>query len=243
MLRRIGQLATRAVHRASQINVFVSPDLKRRYSVPGHTSWVVNESRLPADAIVSTLPQRQPGEPLRLAYLGRLAAEKDIPTLLRACALLDGVTLRLIGAGPQREPLEQLVQELGLQNRVTFHGAVAWGPDLFALLRQHHVLVLPSLTEGLPLVLSEGMSQGLVAVGSRVGGIPDLIEDGRNGLLFTPGRAPELAAQLSRLRDDPALLSRLGMASLETARANTLDKQQLNMFAALARYRAALTRQ
>ena len=72
--------------------------------------------------------------------------------------------------------------------------------------------------DGLPNVLLEAMAAGCVIVASRVGGIPDVVEPERNGLLVPPGDPPALAAALRRLRDDPQLRSRLASASREAAR-------------------------
>jgi glycosyltransferase involved in cell wall biosynthesis len=106
------------------------------------------------------------------------------------------------------------------------------------VLRGGAVLALPSATEGLGLVIVEAMSQGLPVVGTRVGGIPELVRDGVNGLLVDVHRPDQLAAAFLRLQDDPALRARLAAAALQTARENTLERQT---GALLARVRQAWT--
>ena len=110
----------------------------------------------------------------------------------------DGVQLRLVGDGPERRDLEQLVSELNLVDRVTFAGRLT-ETDTLAEIARSDVLVLPSFMEGLPIVLMEAMALGVPVVASRVAGIPELVEDGVNGLLFAPSDWTELGACIERL--------------------------------------------
>jgi glycosyltransferase involved in cell wall biosynthesis len=113
--------------------------------------------------------------------------------------------------------LEALAQRLGVAHRVVFRGKIS--PDeLQASYARAAVCVLPSVldargdTEGLGVVLLEAMNHGTPVIASRVGGIPDIVEDGESGLLVPPGDADALAAAVRRVRDDPALARRLGEA-------------------------------
>lgn len=140
--------------------------------------------------------------------VGRLSPEKGQAGLLRAFAELsarhEGVQLRLVGDGPEREDLERLASELRLGDRVTFAGRLTEA-DTLAEIAKSDMLVLPSFMEGLPIVLMEGMALGVPVVASRVAGIPELVEDGMDGLLFAPSNWTELGACIERLLTDDTL--------------------------------------
>jgi glycosyltransferase involved in cell wall biosynthesis len=118
----------------------------------------------------------------RLLFVGRLAVQKNLGLLLRA---LDGVSDRfdttLVGRGELEAELRAMAHDLGLQN-VRFYGA-AQGAELRQLYRDADIFVLPSLLEGMPLVLLEAMKMGLPIVATDVPGTRDLVVSGKNGLL------------------------------------------------------------
>jgi glycosyltransferase involved in cell wall biosynthesis len=150
-----------------------------------------------------------------LLCVGRLVQLKGQSLLIEAMAeLVDrGVDARLtlVGDGPQRSKLEQLARRRNLEKRVRFAGAV--GQD--AIREIYHsadIFCLPSMAEGLPVVLMEAMAVELPVVSTRIMGIPEIVEHGRTGLLVTPGRLDELTDALERLIADPGLRARLGRA-------------------------------
>lgn len=169
-----------------------------------------------------------PQAPL-LGLIGRLHPAKGHADLIAALAQLQaqGVTAHclLIGSGPLREAILAEVQQRGLTGRVTLAGQRADIPRLLAAL---DVLVMPSRWEGLPMTLLEAMAMGKAIVATRVGGIPNVITDGREGLLVPAADAAALAAALKRLIQDAALRRALGERARE---------------AVLARYDAARTAQ
>lgn len=156
-----------------------------------------------------------------IAFAGRLLPMKGIDTLLRAVASLpDDVTLTLIGGGPLREELEDLVAELGLRGRVEFETAIA-SDEMPRRLAGFDALVLPSRTtrrwkEQFGKVLVEAMASGIPVIGSSSGAIPEVVDDA--GLIFPEGDASILAEQLGRLRSDPELWAKLRARGLERAR-------------------------
>ena len=133
-----------------------------------------------------------------LLYVGRLSPEKGLDVLLDAVRHVDGLRVRLLGEGRSRAALEAQVASMALGGRVQFQG---FCDDVRPYLGAAQVLVLPSFREGLPMALIEAVAAGLPVVASRVGGIPQLVRDGDNGLLVPPGDAPALAAALTRMRD------------------------------------------
>jgi glycosyltransferase involved in cell wall biosynthesis len=154
-------------------------------------------------------------------FVGRLVERKGVAHLVEAIARLAGGSvgprLEIVGDGPERTGLEALAQRLGVADRVVFRGKIP-PAELQASYARAAVCVLPSVldargdTEGLGVVLLEAMNHGTPVIASRIGGIPDIVEDGVSGLLVPPGDADALAAALRRLRDDPALARRLGEA-------------------------------
>jgi len=156
--------------------------------------------------------------PRQILFAGRLIERKGLPVLLRALALVAeerDVVLHLVGEGHERPGLERLASELGIEGRVHFHGWVSQ-EELDRLYRTCDLFVLPSVvdsggdTEGLGVVLIEALRYRKPVIGSEVGGIPDIIEDGVSGLLVPPGEPRALAAAIRRVLDDPALARRLG---------------------------------
>ena len=159
------------------------------------------------------------GSGVRVLCVARLVRHKGHPTLLRALAALGRQGLELqatvVGDGPERVELERLRDELGLQGRVRFAGPLGQD-ELPAVYRDHDVFCLPTLSEAVGVVNMEAMACGLPVVCSDLMGVPELVEDGINGLLVTPGREGQLAGALRRLAEDLALRTRLGEAGRRT---------------------------
>ncbi len=134
--------------------------------------------------------------------------------LLRAAAMLRGrapnLKVLLVGDGELRSQLERDVQALHLQERVVFAG---FREDVPAITRSLDVAVLPSLFEGMGRAVIEAQAAGCAVIGTRVGGIPDLIRDGDNGLLIEPGSAEALATAIDRLYKNPDYRRQLGDAA------------------------------
>lgn len=130
---------------------------------------------------------------LILGYAGRLSKEKGLSYLLTACSQLAkiGLTYRMLilGEGSQREELESIAQNLNLQEKVMF---VGFKKDIQNLLYCMDIFILPSLTEGTPMALLEAMACGVPVIATAVGGIPQIIENGKNGILISPGKPEEI---------------------------------------------------
>jgi glycosyltransferase involved in cell wall biosynthesis len=143
--------------------------------------------------------------------VANLRPEKGHDVLLRAAATVlkrvPHARFRLIGDGPLRAPLGELAVELGIAHAVEFLGH---REDVPALLADSDVCAFPSRTEAFPNGLIEGMAAGLPVVASAVGGILELVDDGRNGLLVPVDDPAALAAGILRVLDDRATSARLG---------------------------------
>ncbi len=191
---------------------------KARYGRLANTS-LVRDSQLAAGSKSCV------HSPIRLLWAGQLRPVKGLPYLLGAVrALRDqglSVSLTLVGDGEQREALEAAIERLGLQETVSLEGYLPPGPDLDAFFEQADLFVLPSLSEGVPKVLFEAMARALPVVASRVGGVPDVVTDGANGLLVPPADAEALVGAIRRLAEDSMLRARLSRGALEFARGHT----------------------
>ncbi|MCC7261240.1 MAG: glycosyltransferase family 4 protein [Candidatus Latescibacteria bacterium] len=161
---------------------------------------------------------------LVIGTLGRLTPIKGQADLVRAFAQVrpqvPEAWLLLVGDGEEGPGLAALVRELGVADRVVFAG---WREEVPDLLRAMDIFVLPSLNEGMGKALVEAMYVGLPVVASRVGGVPDLIEAGRAGLLVPPGQPAALAAALLGLAADPHRRRELGARAAQVARAYSVE--------------------
>lgn len=146
-------------------------------------------------------------------FVGRLAPEKDLPTLLRAVPTLaqsrPGVRIVIVGKGQEDAGLRQLAQELQLGERVVFAGQVA-NEDLPAYYAACDVFVLPSIYEGIPTVLVEAATAGRPIVSTRTRNVDDIVVDGQNGYIVPIRDSAALAGALARVLMDPALAVHMG---------------------------------
>lgn len=156
-----------------------------------------------------------PVQPPLVIFSGRLGRRKGVPELLEAIETLQSEAVEarwaLLGDGDVDETRGR-VARLPDPSMVAVTGWVS-GPDVTAWLAEASVFCLPSRAEGLPLSLLEGMAHGLACVATPVGGIPDLIRDGVDGLLVEPGDGAALTAALRRLLLDEGLRVSLGAAA------------------------------
>ena len=169
----------------------------------------------------------QPGAPLHLLSVGRLVEVKGIEYAIRAVALLRDtgmdVHYSVVGDGPLRDELEALVRQLGLTTDVTFHGAQP-RENLLGYFARHHLFLFPSCTssggaqEAQGLVVVEAQASALPVVASRSGGIPEVMQDGRTGILIPEKNPDALAAAVRQLADrceDWPAMGRAGRAWAE----------------------------
>lgn len=165
--------------------------------------------------------------PLSLLFVGRLVERKGVHVLLDALARMGSqeVTLTIVGDGPERAELVERSRWLGLDTRVKFLGRVP-AAQLHECYRECDAFVLPAVrdaqgdTEGLGVVLIEALSYGKPVVASDIGGIPDVIQHGRTGLLVTPNDSLALCGALRRLRDRPDEAAAMAATGREHVRSN-----------------------
>jgi colanic acid/amylovoran biosynthesis glycosyltransferase len=163
-------------------------------------------------------PFRETPSPFELISVGRLVEIKGYPLLLEAVARLQregrNVRLTLVGDGQDRGTLEEQTRRLGIANQVVFAGWKTQG-ELRELYLASDVGVMSSFAEGVPVVLMEAMATGVPCVAPRINGIPELIRDGIDGLLFTASDVSELVSAIGKLMDNPGLRGRMASSSRE----------------------------
>ena len=169
---------------------------------------------------VSMLPppaSLQAGCPPRIVMLGRLSLQKNPLLAVQALNLLQELPwhFEVIGEGPLSVPMRELVRANGLEERVTFSGWLA-REDVSKRLGMADVLLMTSTSEGLPMAGIEALRHGLAIVGSRIGGLTDVIDDGVNGL-FCDLTPESFASRLRLILGDSATLVRMRSASLSKA--------------------------
>jgi glycosyltransferase involved in cell wall biosynthesis len=140
-------------------------------------------------------------------FVGALVNRKGPDVLLRALAQV-GLPCIFVGDGPMRASLERLASRSGIAGRVVFTGALE-RHDVDRYYRGAEALVLPSVSEGVPLVAVEALGAGLPVVASNLTGVASVVRDGENGLLVPPGDAVSLARALSLLETDEATRAKL----------------------------------
>lgn len=154
---------------------------------------------LPPDTQYQVFPAKNE----RLLYLGRLSAEKGPAVLLHALAQCPRAQADIAGDGPQYKELCQLAEELGVQDRVRFLGFVS-DRALRDALESCKALVIPSeCYENCPYSVMEALAAGKPVLGSRSGGIPELVQNGKTGYTFEPGDPAALANAITHLLDLP----------------------------------------
>lgn len=168
------------------------------------------------------------GEKIKLVSAGGLKYFKGFPTLIYALSLLRDAGYdfhcSIVGDGPQRKVLEKLSSRAGLTDRITLLGSLE-NPDALLIIAQADVFILASeiylsgIRDGMPTVCLEAMSLGVPVISTFISGIPELIEDGKSGILI-PEKNPKLLAQaIMSLIDDPAFrceLARNGYNRIKT---------------------------
>ncbi len=159
--------------------------------------------------------------PMIVGTVARLSPEKSLETLIRAMLKVTRVFPKarciIAGDGPMSESLQKLAAELGLEESCIFTG---YRDDVPSLLSVMDVFVLTSTVEGLPTSLLEAMAMGKPVVATRVGGVPEIVEDGNSGILIEPGDEKRIAEAIITLLKDRDMRRCMGMAGRERVKNN-----------------------
>lgn len=208
------RLRKRLVYRFSTHIVPVSQaaheDVRLVYGEPGHKLHVFHNAV--ADPLSATGANGVDHSLNHVVCIARLFPSKGQDVLIRAIALLKDrhpeLRIEFIGDGPARESYAQLARDLGVTTQCVFAGSLGHD-EVLRRMRTAMATVLPSRSDNCPLVTIESSAVGTPVIGSRVGGIPEVVRDGVDGFLVPPDDPHALAAKLSLLLTDTDLLQRL----------------------------------
>jgi len=189
------------------VDIFLSPSqfLKNKLAELGFRGTI---SHLPNSVDTSSYTPSHSWTEDSILYFGRLSREKGLFTLLDAVADLP-ITCKIIGDGPMRAALEKMVIDRGLQN-VYLLGYKPHDELKSEILKSMFVIVPSQWYENNPMTIVEAFACGKPVVGSRIGGIPELVENGRTGLTFSPGNKEELRNRVLTLLNDSGKISEYG---------------------------------
>lgn len=169
-----------------------------------------------------------------IGAVGRLVEQKGHKYLIEAFKIIEdqfsNVRLMIVGDGPLEYTLKEQVKDLGLEGKVIFAGQ---REDIPYLLAAMDIFVLPSITEGLPLVLLEAMAAGKPVIASRISGIPEVIEDGVDGVLVEPANADVLASAIKNLLSDSSRSVRMAALANNKVNDKYTAKNMLKRYQAL----------
>ena len=155
-----------------------------------------------------------------LAFAGRLGPQKALGIALEAVAEVPGITLAIAGDGPDRKALQRRARELGLDERARFLGSVS-REGVLSLFRAADAAILSSRWENFPHTVVEALAVGSPVIATAVGGVPEVVRDGENGLLVRSGDAGALAGAIRRFFADEDLRQRLATAAPSSVAAYT----------------------
>ncbi|MEI6072120.1 MAG: glycosyltransferase family 4 protein [Verrucomicrobiae bacterium] len=211
------------------LNPLIRPVWKNAAGISASSSFAAGLARTAYDVapqiILNGIPMqgraetaRPPAHPIALAAIGRFNPQKNFPWMLRTLAGCGFPwALTLIGDGAQRGEIEAAIRAAGLGDRVRMLG---WTSEdvMRDVLARADILLMPSTSEGNPVAAIEALKHGVAILGSDIGGLSDLIEDGRNGFAVPIATPAAFQEKLSLLASDPALLHRMKSRSLEISK-------------------------
>jgi glycosyltransferase involved in cell wall biosynthesis len=200
-------------------------------SAPSETLRATIEGWLGGPAPVEVIPNgvRPPPRGTRrsaaapFVYVGRLVAHKRVDRIVEAVAMVKGARLEVIGEGPEADRLVDLVGALEVEDRVALRGAMGHD-DVIGALSRAAALVLASDYEGLPHVVLEALACGTPVVSPPVGGLPEVVTEGKNGLLLSDASVRSLAAGIRRIREDRGLATKLRAGAREAGKAWRIER-------------------
>lgn len=214
-------------HHAAAIRVVNSvemPQLLHRLGVPPEKILI-----LPSQTIDSNLFHPDPGVSRRfdVLFVGRLVANKGIFTILDAIAQVKtrhpAVKLGMLGHGPLQKAIEKRITARNLQENITLIPRLESASDVAMLYQQSAMLVCASTSEGGPRVTVEAMACGVPVISTPVGAMPDVVQNGENGLLFN-WSVTELAQKITLLLDQPAMRQQLAERGQQSVQSYRLDQ-------------------
>jgi glycosyltransferase involved in cell wall biosynthesis len=213
-----------------EVDAFISPsrylaDAYIRAGIPQekiHIIW--NGLNVTKFSNIKKIPD--PSGCCRFTFIGYFGKHKGIHVLLEALQYLDkqqNFRLNLVGSGELVEEFKKEIREKGLNNKVKFWGRIEYIETAYA---ETDVFILPSVwPENQPVSITEAMSAGIPVIASDIGGIPELVEDGKTGYLFRPGDARDLAKKMSEFIPISGFARIFGKVAFEKIKKYTIELQ------------------
>jgi glycosyltransferase involved in cell wall biosynthesis len=200
------------ISRFADARLCVSQDiLRRRRDVDGVPAGLL---KLVPNGTVVPSPRQEARQGNIIGSVGRLVGAKDFPTMIRALGILarngSDVRLEIVGEGVERDRMQRVIADEGVGSRVSLVGSQNNVSDW---LDRWIMFVSSSVQEGQPLALLEAMACGLPCVVTSVGGVPDTLADGQEGIVVPPGNPELLAEGIQKLLDDTELRNKYGKAA------------------------------
>ncbi len=210
---------TRALRRARAVVV------PSRYLAEIAAAWGLDRSRItvlhnPAPALVVTPATCAPGT---FAFVGRLTRQKDLDVAIDAVANVPGARLVVVGDGPDRSRLEQRAESSLGRDRIEFVGALP-REEALAILAGSEACVISSAWENFPHAAVEALALGVPVVATAVGGVPEIVHDGENGLLVPPGSSEAMTGALDRLLAEPEFRAALATRARPSVEHLSVDR-------------------
>lgn len=219
VLRNADALIALTEHMKKQMNKILSIRREDIFVIPNGIDFEFSNNYLQKKT--SPFPKSSNNEKIIL-YVGRLEPVKGVRYLIQAMGILKdrgirNVKLLIVGEGSERKYLEELVKKLRLEDSVVFVGKVPH-KEIPAYMGLADVFVLPSLSEGFPVVILEAMAMGLPIIASRVRGLPEIIKEGENGFLVEPRNPRDIAEKINILLTNDDLRANMFRNNKEKAK-------------------------
>jgi len=192
-----------------------------------HASWIDEDVILSNQQFAHAWQEKMPtpSSGIKVLYAGRLDVEKGVLVLLEAITLISSknimLELGILGTGPLAESCKALSDSLTGSTSVRMLGTVQYGPQLFEVIRQFHVVVVPSISDEQPRIVYDAYSQGVPVLCTNTAGLRDCVFAGRTGRLVDPNNAQLLSQALEEAAAAPQELRKMGLTSLDVARTMT----------------------
>lgn len=206
--RRLAGLLARRARAVVAVSERTAVELEPILELPAGTVRVIPNALPPLPTVDTSRP---PAEPFTVGVLARLVAHKAVDRVIEAMVAFPTARLLIGGAGPERPRLEGLAGRLGLADQVEFLG---W-TEPRRIFDRSHLVVSAAYIEGHPMTLIDAQRRGLPVVAADVGGVADIVEHGRTGLLVAPHDVLALSQAIDRLMRNPEERAAMGRAAVE----------------------------
>ncbi len=224
-------LTRRALKKAAYVTA--TSEILRRATIEFVPSVANRTATIPFGVSLPTVwADPPPHRPLRICWVKQLFKKYGPDILLRAIRKvkdrIPDIEVNLAGDGDMEQQLGQMIEDLDLTENVHLLGWMS-NKDVYPFIQKHHFLVMPSMKEAFGVVVLEAGACRRPVIASSVGGVPEVLVDGKTGILVDKGDVDQLAEAIIRLAEDAALRDKMGLAAYEFVRDNYTWEKSLDM--------------